>query len=281
MLVVLGADGMLGRAFRKYYHDDNILFLTRNDCNFTNSNKLISILNTVNCSAIINCAALIDINEVEEFPDKAFEINTMLPFMLAKYCSKSGAKLVHISTDHFYNDDMQSHKENDPVTLLNKYAEQKYIAESLVLHQSSRSLIIRTSIIGYKNLDGNTFVEWILKTLKNEKSITGFSDAFTSSIDVDLLCVYIDKAIKKNLSGIYNIGTKEPYSKLKFIEAVINELQLDKFILYKDSVKKLKVIRANNCSLNTNKFSTIMNLDMPNMNDIICNLKIKEFYNEI
>ena len=71
MIVILGADGMLGRAFRKYY-GSRAVYLTRNECDFTNYVELNKLLKSTECSVLINCAAIIDFNYIERFEEKSF-----------------------------------------------------------------------------------------------------------------------------------------------------------------------------------------------------------------
>ena len=271
---------MLGRAFRQYY-GSRALYLTRNDCDFTDYSKLYELLNSIGCSVVINCAAIIDFNYIERFEEKSFEVNSLLPHHISQYCAGRNIKCVHISTDHFYVDNLVVHSESSPVSLVNKYAEQKFVAERLVLNACPKSLVVRASLLGYKNLDGTTLVEWILKTLKYKKMISGFYDAITSSVDVAELCVQVDKAISQDLSGIYNIGTKLPYSKYDLIEAVISELRLTDILLEKKSVDSLAVSRANNCGLDIGKFAKDSLSDLPTLGQVIKNLNLEEGYNDI
>jgi dTDP-4-dehydrorhamnose reductase len=280
MIVVLGADGMLGRAFQQFY-GSRAVYLTRNDCDFTDYSKLYELLNSIGCSVVINCAAIIDFNYIERFEGKSFEVNSLLPQRISQYCARGNIKYVHISTDHFYVDNLEIHSESSPVSLVNKYAEHKFVAERLVLNACPKSLVARVSLLGYKNLDGATLIEWILKTLKYKKSISGFYDAMTSSLDVGVLCVHLDKAISQNLSGIYNIGTKFPYSKYDLIEAVILELGLKDILLIKKSVGSLAVFRANNCGLDISKFAKDTLSDLPTLDQVIKNLNLEEVYNDI
>ena len=271
---------MLGRAFREYY-GSRALYLTRNDCDFTDYSRLYELLNSLACSVVINCAAIIDFNYIERFEKKSFEVNSLLPYHISEYCAGGNVKCVHISTDHFYVDNLESHSESSSVSLVNKYAEQKFVAEQLVLNACPKSLVVRASLLGYKNLDGTTLVEWILKTLKYKESISGFYDAITSSVDVAELCVQVDKAISQNLSGIYNIGTKLPYSKYDLIKAVIVELGLKDILLEKKSVDSLAVSRANNCGLDISKFANDSLSELPTLIQVVKNLNLEEVYNDI
>lgn len=280
MIVILGSDGMLGRGFGNLYGSSAVC-LTRADCDFTNFTRLKRILNSTECSVLINCAAIVDIEYAESFEREAYDVNTLLPFNLAKYCNERGCKFVQISTDHYYLDSVKQHCENSPVTLVNKYAIQKFTAEQLVLNSYRESLVVRTSILGYKNLDGKTFMEWVLKTLKWQKKINGFNDAFTSSIDVASLCIFVENAIYKGLSGIYNIGTREPYSKYALIQAVIDELELADIVLKKSSIKSLSLNRASSCGLNCDKYSEATEMVLPTMYETIKQLNLEDTFKKI
>lgn len=280
MIVILGSDGMLGRAFASLY-GSNAICLTRNDCDFTNFLSLERILNSIEFSVLINCAAIVDMEFVERFEKEAYDVNTLLPFNLARYCNKRGCKFIQISTDHYYIGPIKKHCETSPVTLVNKYAIQKFNAEYLVLNSFRESLVIRTSILGYKNFDGKTFIEWILKTLKYQKKINGFDDAFTSSIDVASLCIFVKKAVHKSLSGIYNIGTRDPYSKYVLIQAIVNELELTDIVLKRSSIKSLHLNRANSCGLNCDKYFKATKMALPTMDQIIKKLNLKDTFKRI
>lgn len=281
MIAILGANGMLGRFFVKFYGKEAIP-VTRKDCDFSNIKQLIRHLDSKNFSTLINCAANIDINYIEQHHEDTFYINCILPNKIATYCKERSIKFVHISTDHYYKDKILKHTEKHPITLLNKYAEQKFIAENLIFYSNSNSLIARTSIIGTKNFDGKTFLEWIIKTIKEEKIIHGFIDAYTSSIDSNFLCYLIDKSLSKKLSGVYNYGSNEPYTKYNLIKYIIKILELDCDItLKKQSVNTLKVDRANNCGLNCDKLVNSLGIEMPKMQDVIENINVREIYEKI
>ena len=284
MNLILGGNGMLGRAFLEFY-DTSAISITRKDCDFKDFNKLSSILDKYKFNVLINCAAIIDITYIEDNEDDSFKINALLPYFLANYCNQKKIRLVHISTDHYFNDNQKIHDEDSFVNIVNKYAEQKYVAERLVLGVSKNCLAIRTSILGFKDFNGSTLLEWILLSIKNEKKVNGFYDAYTSSLDVQSFCYYLNKLIDLNVHGLFNIGSKNPYYKYELIELIVKNLKKDNIVnkvkLHKSSIKSMKVKRANNCGLDCSKYEKFTNLELPNLSQIIENLKIKEKYYEI
>ena len=189
--------------------------------------------------------------------------------------------LTHISTDHFYDYGADyAHDEDDKVVILNEYARQKYASEKIAL-QDKNSLVVRTSIIGYKYSKKLTFIEWILSTIKKKKEITGFKDAYTSSIDVDSFVDILLLSLEKEIIGTYNIGSSEVYSKYDLIEKIINTLNLPNIKLEASSVSELETPRASCCGLNVKKIEEVLDIKMPSLTNIIKKLKIEENFNDI
>ena len=58
---------------------------------------------------------------------------------------------------------------------------------------SKNCLAIRTSILGFKDFNDSTLLEWIFYLYR--KKINGFYDAYTSSLDVQSFCYYLNKLI--------------------------------------------------------------------------------------
>ena len=64
---------------------------------------------------------------------EAFRLNSHLPGIIANACNFTNTKLIHISTDHLFDDQNNLYSEEDEVRLLNIYAKSKYEGELEVL----------------------------------------------------------------------------------------------------------------------------------------------------
>lgn len=280
MIGIIGSKGMLGTEIVNYCNEAGIKYkgYCRKIVNLENFNDLKLILNENKHSIIINTAANIDINLCEKNPKDTEKINTYLPYILSEYCELNNIKFIHISTDHFYIDDgNKKHTEKDPVFIINEYGRQKLNAEYLVL-KNKNSAVIRTSIIGYNN-KGNSLIDWILNTIKNESQINGFIDSYTSSIDVySLSKIIVSNA--STLKGLINISSSEVYSKYELIKKII-KLTSSNCKLIEESILSLPAKRANSTGLDCDLFEKNYQLSLPDMKDVLNNLKIKEKINEI
>lgn len=278
----MGSQGMLGQAFmRSSRHGFNIIGANRDNFDFTIKTKLYEFLDIERPNVIINAAANINILNCEENSSDTYKINVEFVRRLAKWCASNSALLVQISTDHFYDYGGRfAHKENDEIRILNEYARQKYLAEKVAI-KTCQSLILRTSILGYRHLGKSTFMEWVLKTIKYESNISGFVDAYTSSLDVDSFVDVALSCVESRLIGCFNIACAEVYSKYDLIEGVISKLGHTDIILKSANVSELYPKRANCCGLDVKKIEHKLGISLPSLNMVIDNLKIEEHYNEI
>ncbi len=281
-IAVMGSQGMLGKAFvRSSDPRFNIIEACRNNFDFTIKNKLYEFLNVEKPHVIINAAANINILYCEEHAYDTYKINVGFVQNLANWCADNKSLLVQISTDHFYDYGGRiAHKETDEITILNEYARQKYLAEKVAI-QTCQSLVLRTSILGYRYLGKNTFIEWLLKTIKFEPIITGFVDAYSSSIDVDSFVEVALLCVDSKLKGCFNVGCAEVYSKYDLIKKIISRLDNVNVSLKSASVGEIFPKRANCCGLDVKRIENELSISLPSLNKVIDKLKVQENYNEI
>lgn len=111
-------------------------------------------------SAIVNCAAMTDVDRCESEPDAATRINGLAVGNLARAADLAGATLVQISTDYvFPGTGANPWREDDPVDPVNAYGRSKALGESLA-RTARRHLVVRTAWLFGPG--GRNFVEAIL-----------------------------------------------------------------------------------------------------------------------
>ena len=239
-VLIIGRTGMLGAALYNYFlnlESVSVYSLSRKDFNISdiscldsNSSQLNNILDRINPNIVINCAAVVNLNECETFPLKTKIVNTQFPNMLASWSKSKKAKLIHISTDHFYYETNSKpnilHREAETCSLANNYAKQKYKAEKQIIQTDESALIIRTNIIGCRhNSNKRTFLEWACNELLQNRILNGFTDYYTTPIYVYDLADILHNLIKWNCSGLYNIASNmaiNKYDCLVYLKSLLN-----------------------------------------------------------
>ncbi|HNQ04102.1 MAG TPA: dTDP-4-dehydrorhamnose reductase [Thiobacillaceae bacterium] len=95
---------------------------------------------------IVNPAAYTAVDQAEREPDLARKVNAEAPGILAEAAAKSGALLVHYSTDYvFGGGGISPWKENDPTAPVNVYGATKLAGEQAIIASGCHHLIFRTS----------------------------------------------------------------------------------------------------------------------------------------
>jgi dTDP-4-dehydrorhamnose reductase len=274
-VLIFGATGMLGKALMKEGLKrglDVIGAARRNSyatCDISSDSSIEKIFAEHNPSLVINAAAITNISACDCSP-KAWAVNARAVSVLADLCNKHNVRFVQISTDHYFvGDKDKKHSENSQVSLVNDYARQKYAAERYAL-AGTKSLVIRTNVVGFRAWGEETFAQWAIGVIRDDKPAVLFDDFYTSSIDVWSCSRAVYDLIAKEVSGIVNIASREVFSKKKFIHAMagIKGRKLTKTVT--GSVSSLGPIRrAESLGLDVSLAEDILNYKLPTMLDVI------------
>lgn len=276
--MILGATGLLGKYLIKTCQTRKIKFISagRNNCDinldFTNKSFVEKMLEDYPCHIIVNATGFTSLAECEKNYEKCYQINTKIVdnFISSKLSNKF--KFVQISTDQVYRGQKNiPNRENEIIELNNNYAKTKFKAEKICL-KNKNSLVIRTNFTGIKNNNNETFYEWALDILKNNKHANLFDDVFCSTIDVLSASEYILDLALKDAKGIFNLGSSDFISKKEFILMLAKELNLKFENFNTSSVETIKPKRSKNLGLDIKKISKFLNLKMPSSKRVTKNL---------
>lgn len=277
-ILLVGSTGMLGQSLYEKFIQMNIEVITVSRSNSTYNLDLLKhaevlkdIILDEKPNIVINSAALINIQECENYPDKAYTLNARLVEVIEKGCRQNGCHFIQISTDHYYEEDgKMQHSEFDNITLLNEYAKTKYAGESYALTYEN-TLVIRTNIVGFRNKKNEkTFIEWVLSSLYTGTTIIGYEDFFTSSIDVYHFADILIELIEQEEKGIINLASSDVMSKYEFIFSFAKMLGKQNFVI-KGKMKDTQGIkRANSLGLDVSKLRNILKKNkIPSSQDVM------------
>ncbi|SJN30517.1 dTDP-4-dehydrorhamnose 3,5-epimerase / dTDP-4-dehydrorhamnose reductase [Microbacterium esteraromaticum] len=156
-ILVLGANGQLGRSLRAEFGDaGHIEYMSRADLDVT-ARGLESARRWRDYGVIINAAAHTSVDEAETAEGRlsAWAANAAAPASLARIAAENRIILVHVSSDYVFDGSSERpYREDDPMTPLGVYGQSK-AAGDLAVATAPRHYIVRTSwVIG----DGDNFV---------------------------------------------------------------------------------------------------------------------------
>jgi len=217
---------------------------------------------------IVHTAALVSVEQCEQNQMMAEQLNTEMVENVAISASDTGAHLIHISTDAFYqNESGVLSQEHHSLSLNNVYTKTKYQGEIKALEYHD-TLCLRTNFYG-SNLkpEKTSFSEWILRDLHDNKRLTMFSDVLFSPIYVNDLAGIMNQAIKKKLTGIYNAGGNGHISKFDFAAYIKQKFNISAGEIIRTSVSDFPFIawRSTNMSMDSQKIKMALSIEIPDI----------------
>ncbi|MFI5720039.1 dTDP-4-dehydrorhamnose reductase [Nocardia sp. NPDC051750] len=128
---------------------------------------------------VINCAAFTAVDRAESEPEAAFAGNATGPAVLAAACARSGARLIHLSTDYvFPGTGTAPYEPGDPTGPTTVYGRSKLAGELAVRENSPHAQIVRTAWV-YRGTDGD-FVATMRRLERERDTVNVVTDQIGS-----------------------------------------------------------------------------------------------------
>ncbi len=226
-IIVLGANGMLGRYVTRYFDnidEYNIVPITRNEYDFLNDTNLYSFFSkyTNAFTIIINCVGII--NKRCNIPiEETIYINSIYPHKLAKVCQKLNFKLIHPSTDCVFSgslDKRYKYLEDAITDATDIYGKTKSLGEP------SNCTVLRTSIIGEEIENKRSLIEWLKK---QKGTVNGYTNHYWNGITCLQFAKIVEHIIKHNQywNGVRHVFSPEFVTKYELLHMIKDIFEFD------------------------------------------------------
>ncbi|MCW8926792.1 MAG: dTDP-4-dehydrorhamnose reductase [Xanthomonadales bacterium] len=137
--------------------------------------KLEVLLNRLRPELIVNTAAYTAVDQAEQDPVTACDINAALPGRLAHWAQRNDSRLVHYSTDYIFNGQAdRPYREADLPDPLSVYGDSKLAGERAVAATGCKHVILRTSWVYSSH--GSNFVLSMLNLARRGLSLKVVDD---------------------------------------------------------------------------------------------------------
>lgn len=222
-ILITGANGMLAKAVRERFKDEELILTDVAELDITNLEKVEEFVFDYNPDVIINCAAYTAVDKAEEDLELARRINADGPKNLSIAAKKANSILVHISTDYVFGGNLsldEIYKEDDEKAPETVYGITKLEGEEAIKANTEKYYIFRTAwLYG----DGNNFVRTMLKLGKENGKVGVVADQYGSpTYAVDLADIIHQALTKKIPYGIYHATNLGFMTWFDFTKAIFN-----------------------------------------------------------
>ena len=135
---------------------------------------------------VVNAAAHTAVDRAEDEPELAFLCNAGAPGALAEACARSGAWLLHYSTDYVFDGrGTRPYREDDPTNPLGVYGASKRAGELAIAAAGCRHLILRTAWVYAAH--GKNFLRTMLRLGEARDALAVVADQCGSPTSADLI----------------------------------------------------------------------------------------------
>ena len=144
--LILGAGGMLGHDLvRSAPTDLDVRPLTKSDLDITDTTSVAALIGHLKPAVIVNAAAYTAVDRAEAERDQAFRVNAEAVGELGRIAARTGARVVHFSTDYVFDGTAsEPYREDNSTKPVNAYGESKLAGEEALETSGADWLIVRT-----------------------------------------------------------------------------------------------------------------------------------------
>ncbi len=223
-LLVTGALGQLGNEMRNILECKMPGLTTYTDIaelDLTDDNAVEKFVSAGEFTHIINCAAYTAVDKAESDQTTCYQINYDAVRNLATAASKSGAKVIHISTDYVFDGTAhRPYRESDKVNPMSHYGTSKRKGEMVLLSLCPEAIIIRTAWL-YSPY-GNNFVKTMRRLGKERDELRVVCDQIGTPTYASDLAEAIVAILQSRqwVPGIYHFSDEGACSWYDFTKSI-------------------------------------------------------------
>lgn len=209
-VLLLGADGMLGRAWEGFLEKQAVSFdaVARR----RTGDQQLDITDKAAVTArfarkyewVVNCAAYTAVDAAEQHENDAFAINCDAVGNLAEAAASVGSRLVHYSTDYVFSGDAdQPYPVDAPIAPINAYGRSKAGGEVALFRAGGKPLLVRTSWV--YGPWGSNFVMTMKRLLGDKESLPVVNDQRGRPTSIFSLVAGTWGLMQKQASGAFHV----------------------------------------------------------------------------
>lgn len=222
-LLVLGGDGLLG---------SNVVVATNQKCEVTatyrsgsvpadvsaheldirDTARFKDLLERVDPTAVVNCAAMTDVDACESKPDQARAVNATAPSKIADVCNTRSVQFCHISTDYVFDGEERTpYDESAEPNPIQVYGESKLAGDRAVRDAHASSLIIRPSFVyGIDRSTGTLtgFPAWVRDRLRADEPVSLFDDQYITPSRAGQVASVLLQLLQEGADGTFNVACR-------------------------------------------------------------------------
>jgi dTDP-4-dehydrorhamnose reductase len=175
-ILLTGKTGQLGSELNRLLPKlGEVIAPGRDELDLREPEQICKIMRNAKPQLVVNAAACTAVDAAETDQANALAVNAEAPQLLAQEAKKTGAMLVHFSTDYVFDGSKKApYVETDPLNPLNAYGRTKLAGEQAIRNSGALHLIFRTSWVYATH--GRNFLLTILRLATEREELKIVAD---------------------------------------------------------------------------------------------------------
>jgi dTDP-4-dehydrorhamnose reductase len=233
-ILVIGANGLLGSNVAAigdrrgleitgtFHTNEPELPIPLYKLDVRDTNRFEELIEAVTPTAVINCAAMTDVDGCETDASTAREVNGRVPGNLAERCAQRDISFGHVSTDYVFDGTSQkSYPETAEPNPIQVYGQTKLEGDRAVLDRHDEALVTRLSFVygvhqSRQELSG--FPAWAKDQLTSDRDVPLFVDQRVTPTRAGHAAKTILDLLDQDANGVVNVACRSCVTPFEFGE---------------------------------------------------------------
>jgi dTDP-4-dehydrorhamnose reductase len=229
-ILLIGALGQLGTDLRHVLTSHDVTPVDKEEIDVCDASQVDAMADSLRPDVLLNCSAFNRVDEAEDTPEAAFQVNTFAVRNLALAARRIDARLVHFSSDYVFDGPGRTpYVETDLPSPKSMYGISKLAGEAMVQAIWPKHFLIRTcGLYGYTGSrdKGTNFVESMFRLAARGGPLRVVNDQVctpTSTVD---LAGAVTQLLSTESYGLYHLTSAGSCTWYEFARAIFEEAGL-------------------------------------------------------
>jgi dTDP-4-dehydrorhamnose reductase len=226
-VLVTGAAGQVGACVVSELRSHDVLGLGHDALDLADRDRVEQVVGEFAPDAIVNTAAMTNVDQCERDPDGAFAANALGVRHLAVAARRVVAHVVHLSTDYVFDGQGQRpYDEWDAVAPISEYGRSKLGGERELAAHAPSWAIVRTSWVFGKR--GSDIVSWALRAYERGELSGVLGDQVSIHTYAPDLAALVARFAVASRTGLFHVTSgSEATTRHEFVVTALRERGLD------------------------------------------------------
>ncbi|MGI9017548.1 MAG: dTDP-4-dehydrorhamnose reductase [Euzebya sp.] len=220
-VLITGSGGQLGHDLQQCFTDagDDTVGLDRASLDITDAAAVGQAMLSHKPDVVVHSAAFTQVDACERETDRAWAVNAVGSWLVARACAEVGSAMVYVSTDYVFDGTLgRPYTEFDAVNPQSMYGRSKHAGERKVREVLSQHYIVRTSWVHGSH--GGNFAKTMLRLGRERGEVSVVDDQTgTPTFSIDL-AAQINHLVSTRMYGTYHLTNSGHCTWFEFAAAI-------------------------------------------------------------